>query len=151
MAQHEYIGHLIWMTHKALKKKMTTSLSGFGITVQQFGVLSRLFYEDGLASHELVSRLSSDRSTIMAIIDRLEEKGLVNREQDPRDRRVNHIYLTEKAKKLRPKLTAIADRVQEEMLRGLRPGEIRTFLTCLDKFHRSADVDKESSHDGPSD
>ena len=104
MAQAEYIGYLIARTHRFTRKKATKILSGYDYTAPQFGVLRRLHEEDGLPAKDLVDSLFSDSSTIMDIIDRLEEKGLVKRENQRGVRRENRIFLTNQARKTIPEV-----------------------------------------------
>ncbi|MBW2087162.1 MAG: MarR family transcriptional regulator, partial [Deltaproteobacteria bacterium] len=134
----EYIGFLISRTHKILKKKLTTLVQDYDLTVRQYGVLRRLYEEDGLPARELVVRLYSDSSTIIDIIDRLEEKGLVRREADPHDRRVNRIYLTDKARVILPKILSRVDRFERAIYRHLSPQETKAIKTGLNKLHKLA-------------
>jgi DNA-binding MarR family transcriptional regulator len=138
MPRDEYIGYLIARTHKSLKKRLTSTLNDFDLTAQQFGVLRRLYEEDGLPARELVVKLFSDSSTIMDIIDRLEEKDLVKRETDTQDRRVNRIFLTETAKMILPRILSRVDRFEKAIYRHLLPKEIEALKTGLSKLYRLA-------------
>ncbi|MBW2091559.1 MAG: MarR family transcriptional regulator [Deltaproteobacteria bacterium] len=144
MARDEYIGYLIARTHKVLKKRLTTFLNRYDLTVRQHGVLNVLYEEDGLPARELVVRLFSDSSTIMDIIDRLEEKDLVKREADPQDRRVNRIFLTDKARILLPKIKSQTDRFEQAVYRRLLPQEIDALKTGLNKLCRLASGKEET-------
>ena len=104
MSFQDNIGYQVGRTHKALRRGLTVMLRDFDLTPQQFSVLHCLFLEDGLPARELVVRLASDSSTIMDIIDRLEEKSMVQRQDDPQDRRINRIYLTDKTKSILPRI-----------------------------------------------
>lgn len=113
-------------------------LSEFGLTPPQFGVLKRLYEEDGRSASELVDRLFSDRSTIMAIIDKLEEKDFVRREPDRLDRRVNRIFLTEKAGRIQPDLLAKTEELLRAISSVLSPEEIEILVNSLTKLYRFA-------------
>ncbi|MBW1711113.1 MAG: MarR family transcriptional regulator [Deltaproteobacteria bacterium] len=144
MARNEYIGYLIARTHRVLKKRLTIFLSEYDLTMRQYSLLSILFEDDGLPARELVVKLFSDSSTIMDIIDRLEEKRLVRREADPQDRRVNSIFLTEKAKKMLPMIRSETDKYEQAIHRRLLPQEIEALKTGLTKLHRFASGQEES-------
>lgn len=113
-------------------------LSEFGLTPPQFAVLKRLYEEDGRSASELVDRLFSDRSTIMAIIDKLEEKDFVRREPDRLDRRVNRIFLTEKAGRIQPDLLAKTEELLRAVSSVLSPEEIEILVNSLTKLYRFA-------------
>ena len=95
--ENEYLGFLLVRAYRSDKKRIVKIVQKIKLTPTQWMVLHRLDQEDGMPAHKIVERLYSDSSTIMSIIDRLEKKGLVRREGDSKDRRVNHVFLTQKA------------------------------------------------------
>jgi len=71
------------------------ALAPLGINGREAAVL-RAIDEGGPASQGEVARaMNVDRTTMVALIDELEVKGLVQRRQDPDDRRKNAVELTE--------------------------------------------------------
>jgi len=135
MPEDEYLGYLLVRTHKSDTKRMTKIVRDFDITPSQFGVLQSLYQEDGLPAYKLVERLYSDSSTIMAVLNRLEKKGLVRREGEPTDHRVNCIFLTRKAKKMMPELVARVEALNKDMESALLPEEVQIFRACLTKLY----------------
>jgi len=142
VADQEYLGYLIARTHKALKKKITAIVGDYNLTVPQYGVLRRLYQNDGLPARDLVALLFMDSSTIMAVIDRLEAKGLVRREANRLDRRINNIHLTSKAKTMLPDLLAQVDELDQALHALLSPEETRSLRSALDRLYDFA-VDQE--------
>ncbi len=132
------IGYLIARTHKTLRKKFKEILSEFGLTPPQLGVLQRLYEEDGRSASKLTDQLFSDRSTIMAIIDKLQEKGFVRREPDRTDRRVNRIFLTEKARRIQPDLLAQTEQLHDAITNVLSPMQRKILVNSLKKLHHYA-------------
>ncbi|HYZ92541.1 MAG TPA: MarR family transcriptional regulator [Actinomycetota bacterium] len=70
-----------------------------GLTPPQMGVLKNL--DDSSPMGRLASELHCDASNITWMVDRLEERGLVERTPDPLDRRVKRLVLTDSGRKLR--------------------------------------------------
>ncbi len=70
-----------------------------GLTPPQMGVLKTL--DDPSPMGRLASELHCDASNVTWMVDRLSERGLVERTPDPLDRRVKRLVLTEKGQKLR--------------------------------------------------
>jgi len=66
----------------------------------------------------LGNRLSSDSSTIMAIVDQLEKKGFLRRESSLQDRRIKHLVLTDKAREIKTALTKRVNEFDRAMLDG---------------------------------
>lgn len=73
-----------------------------GLTPPQMGVLKVL--DDPSPMGRLASELHCDASNVTWMTDRLEERGLVERTQDPLDRRVKRLALTEAGRELRGKM-----------------------------------------------
>jgi DNA-binding MarR family transcriptional regulator len=70
--------------------------SGAGdLSLQQLTVLN-LVRTEGITLAELARRTMVAPTVITGIVDRLERQGLIRREPDPRDRRVNRLVLTDR-------------------------------------------------------
>ncbi len=68
----------------------------------QAGALLQLV--DALPMRELAAELGCDSSNVTGLIDRLEARGLVARQESPTDRRVRHVVLTAAGRKMRQRL-----------------------------------------------
>jgi DNA-binding MarR family transcriptional regulator len=93
-------------------------------------LLVPLFEEDGLRQGELARRARLSKQTLTTMARALERDGLVERRPDPDDARATRLYLTARAKRLRP----VAEQVIEELERRLPArdrGEARRILTRL--------------------
>lgn len=82
------------------QKKLEADLEKQGLTPPQFYVLATIGYAGGLPFGEIGAKMMVTVSNLTGIVDRLEEKKLVSRKRDERDRRVVHVVLTEKGAKL---------------------------------------------------
>lgn len=80
---------------------------------------------------ELGSLLRCDPSTVTFIADRLDEKGLVEREVDPANRRVKRLVLTAKGRRVRARLTEAM--TTRSPLAGLTTAEQRQLLSLIRK------------------
>jgi DNA-binding MarR family transcriptional regulator len=81
-------------------KKLEADLGKQGLTPPQFYVLATIGYAGGLPFGEIGAKMMVTVSNLTGIVDRLEEKKLVSRKRDERDRRVVRVVLTEKGAKL---------------------------------------------------
>lgn len=139
MQPDESIGYLIAKTHKRLKKRIMEILVQYDLTTQQYSLLRRLYGNEGMRTGEIAEKLSSDNATIVSIIDRLEEKGLVIRAEDPKDRRVNFIYLTDKARKFLPELISKADIQNNALISTLSEKEVLMFKKIISRINNFQD------------
>ncbi len=135
MPPYKYLGFQVAKTQKALQRLITAIVRDYGLTVPQFGVLAALSRQDGLPARDLVDRLITDSSTIMTIIDHLEEKGLVQRKPSRRDRRLIHIHLTPQAREVMPLLLARTDALDHSLKSLLTREELDSFASVLARLH----------------
>ena len=69
-------------------------LEPFKITTVQYSLLNVLWEQDGQSGAELGARLKLDGATVTGMLDRLEHSKFIERKPDPKDRRINRVYLT---------------------------------------------------------
>lgn len=71
------------------------SMKDIGVTPGQFGVMAIIGANPGLSQSALARAVGIERSTIVAVIDRLEARGLARRQPSPTDRRSHALVLSE--------------------------------------------------------
>lgn len=81
--------------------------------------------------------LQKDKNSVTKLVDALERKGFVVREQNRQDRRSNTLVLTEKAEGLKPGAKQKGISILDEMLVGISEEELRSFLVTLHKLNRN--------------
>ena len=81
-------------------KKLQDDLERLNLTPPQFYVLATIGYAGELPFSDIGKKMMVTVSNLTGIVDRLEEKGVVARERDSRDRRVVRVTLTDKGLKL---------------------------------------------------
>lgn len=117
---------------RALRRRFDERTQGFGLTRTQWRILAYLLRDEGLTQSELARCLELERMTISLTIDKMEEKGLVERRRSPGDRRSWRVYAKSEAHALMPGLRKEADRAYAEMLAGLAPERIAEFKSVLE-------------------
>ena len=100
-------------------------------TRAQWAVLARLQRCEGVKQNELADALDIAPITLGRLIDKLAAAGLVERRDDPADRRAHRLYLTDKAAPALSALGALAEDVMGRALSGLDQDAIRTILNGL--------------------
>ncbi len=114
-------------------RRLTERLDAFGLTPFHWLVLCCLWEEDGLPTSSIGERLQQVGGTLTGVIDRMEERGLVQRERDTRDRRVWRIWLTDAGKDLESVLPPVAAQVRDDMMQGIPPEQRELFSQILDQ------------------
>ena len=135
MDRVEMAGHLIRRLHQQSAQvfQAKTQAAGFDMTSVQFAALDAIAEQPGIDQASLAATISFDRATIGGVIDRLESKGLVQREVSDSDRRARLLSLTKDGEKLLAACRPVVEALQAEILGALSRAERKEFLTLAHK------------------
>ena len=86
---------------------------------------------------DLAAALSLDSSSVVRILNGLEEAGLIERSEDAADRRAKAIVITQLGRSLVRKVEAVSEDVQREVLAGLAQGDIAIARQVLESVCRA--------------
>lgn len=133
-------GHLIRRLHQISTHvfMLRTKQAGFDLTPVQFAALATIGQSPGIDQAGLADAVAKDRATIGAVVDRLEQKGLVSRKVNRQDRRARVLALSQAGEILVADLLPIVEQLQKEMLPGLDEAEYRMFIALAAKAARVA-------------
>ena len=106
-------------------------VKSLGLTRSQWWVLNHLFRGDGVTQTELAETLEIEKATLGRLVDRLEAKGWVRREDDATDRRAWRVYLTDEVGPAMRELRAVAAELRRDALAGLSAAERERFVDTL--------------------
>jgi DNA-binding MarR family transcriptional regulator len=126
----------------AMHRQSETAFARHGVTADQFVLLATLARGHALTQRELGRRMSSDPSTVRAMLVLLEKQGLVERDAHPSDARARTVSLTANGKRTFRKLWAAGDPVRAKMLDALSPGEADTLLALLTRVADALSPDR---------
>ena len=104
---------------------------GRGTTRAQWIVLFRLREKEGLSQVDLADVLELQPISLVRLLDRLVEHGLLERRHDPKDRRANRLYLTRRGRQLVDDLDSLRDSIAGDVMQELSREQIQTSLDAL--------------------
>jgi MarR family transcriptional regulator, transcriptional regulator for hemolysin len=102
-----------------------------GTTRAQWVVLFRLRACEGLSQVDLAEVLELQPISLVRLLDRLVEQGLLERRHDPRDRRANRLFLTDAGRRLVDDLDSLRDAIATEVLQNIPDDVIASSLKTL--------------------
>src|SRR6201996_2776972 len=105
-----------------------------GTTRAQWVVLFRLRTQEGLSQVDLAEVLELQPISLVRLLDRLVEQGLLERQHDPKDRRANRLFLTASGKQLVDDLDSLRDGIADDVTKNLSSEVIETSLGALGKI-----------------
>jgi len=130
-AMDKRLGYLLKKVATRFAQLGSSALAPFGIEGRELAVLSMLQSQGPLSQRALGQALHVDRTTMVSLIDQLEEKGLAQRARNQQDRRLYDVGLTEDGQHITARADAAAARAEVELLADLTPTAAREFRRML--------------------
>ena len=137
----DLLGYNLRRAQVAVFADFAAAMAGHEITPGQFGVLVLIDANAGLNQRELGEAMGVDRSTVVAVLDRLERRGLVQRRPVPTDRRSYALHLSPAGADLLAALVPVVREHEARIAEDLTTGERETLNVLLKKLARSPLVD----------
>lgn len=124
----------LWKLNHALESVSSHMASQIGITAQQRLVIRCLGRYPGLTAGGLASVLHLDPGTISATLRRLVAKGLVQRRQDPRDKRRAELGLTAKGRTFDQATSGTVENAVERLLKATKARDLEITVTTIEEL-----------------
>ena len=131
------LGFLIHDVSRLRRSAFDRCLKPLNVTRSQWWVLAYLSREDGMTQSRLAEELDLGKVAVGGLIDRLEKSGLLRREADASDRRVNRVFLEPKSKQLIIKMRKVSHRMNTQILDGLPDDRLESTSVTLDSMKRN--------------
>jgi len=109
----------------------------YGVTGPQSIVLKSLFVQGPLSATELARVFYVTPSNMTGVIDRLEQKGLVERKRSTDDRRVSHIALTQQGQQI---AGSLPNPIEDKLIKGLSGLSEEDVSRICDAFLKVVDL-----------
>ena len=132
--QNSTPGKLISVLSRYSNIYISKQLEPFNIGKGQFWLLFFLYQKDGLTQEELSQLLTVDKSTTARAVAKLENAGYISKKLNTRDLRANQIFLTVKAKELKPRIHSILTEWNKILSAGMTEEEMEKTLHLLQKM-----------------
>lgn len=132
----QQIGFLLRRAHQYACEVFQSKIGNRNLTPQQFSVLVTLLEQRELAQTKLGAVVAMDPATVLGVVQRLAQRGLVAVRTDPADGRRRLVQLTHDGHELARELVAIGPDISSETLHGLSAAERRDLLRLLDRLGR---------------
>ncbi len=125
------LSYLLKRAFLRLEDLHTTHLAPWGINARELAVLLLLDAREPESQQQAAERLGVDRTTMVALLDGMEQRGLIERQADVTDRRRNVIVLTAAGHRTLVGAKGASDDAERELLGDLSETDARIFRTLL--------------------
>lgn len=138
MPEQRSIGKLISVIHRYGHSYFDSVFADINIGHGPRNFLAALFCREGMTQEELSESLMMDKTTTARAIRKLVDEGYVVRRRDEKDRRYYHLYLTDKAKMLAPRIWEARARWAEVLSRGFSEEEKEMIYNLFNRLAENA-------------
>ena len=139
MKKKESIGRLISCINRYTHIYLRDSMQKYNLGSGQFRLLTTLYkHGDGINQEYFANFLKMDKATAARSIKKMENAGFIIRKKDEKDKRAYNVFLTDKAKKLQPKIKYILNKWTQILLRDFSEEEQKIYINFLKKSEKNA-------------
>jgi MarR family transcriptional regulator, 2-MHQ and catechol-resistance regulon repressor len=124
--------------HAAITDRANAHIAQYGMTLAEFGVLEALYHKGPLLLGEVQRKLLVSSGGVTYLVDRLERRGLVRRDQCLEDRRARYAVLTDDGDAFVKRVFADHAAAIRDAMAGLTSEEQQTATALLKKLGLAA-------------
>ena len=129
--------YLSMANHMMVQKKLMEQLKDTGLTLGQPKVLDYLKDHDGASQKEIAAECLIEAGSLTSILNRMEEKGLLERKMLNGNRRTFHIFMTESGKKNQKLVEETFEKIEETALNNVSEEEQKVFMEIFLRIYRN--------------
>ncbi len=122
---------------KCFAKELTRN--GINLTPEQYLVMDILWDAEVMSQQAIADIIQKDKNSVTKFIDSLEKKGLVYRQVNKTDRRVNNIVVSEEGLKLKAKTTEVAIGMMRNVLKNIKEEDLMALDKVMNQIKENID------------
>lgn len=135
MDLHDLLGYLIHRTDVKMTNYFTKVLKPYGITPEQWSIISVLSSQRGTTQKELAEAIDKNQTTVVRMIHSMERKSIVKKVFNEQDRRSHYLFLTEKGEEIKKTILSVVKDAHHVVSSNLSKGEIQQLKSLLNKLY----------------
>ena len=113
---------------------------GRGLTMPQLRLMYLLLQQDGRPVGELADEMNVRPATVTGLTDRLVRQRLIERQDDPNDRRVVRVALTAEGRRVLGEIESAGRAYMAEILARMDGAAVRRLIDAFEQFRAAADA-----------
>lgn len=129
--------YLIMANQMLVQKALLDKLKATGLTIGQPKILDYLGEHNGSNQKEIAKACFLEAGSLTAILNRMEEKGLINRQILNGNRRSFHIFMTEEGKEKQQLTNKAFSEIEKKALLGISEEEFNLFMSVYQKIYEN--------------
>ena len=134
-SMRDRVPFLLYRASQISQSLANEMLAEMALTARQAGILTMVTELEPMTQKALGDALRIDRTTMVTLLDDLEDKGYVARQRHPRDRRAFLVHPTDSGRAAKVAAVRILDEQQRRFLAPLAPSERGQLAALLTRLH----------------
>lgn len=131
----ESLHYLIMANQMLVQKSLMDQIKDTGLTIGQPKILDYLKEHDGSNQKEIARACFLEAGSLTTILNKMEEKGLIERRMLNGNRRSFHIFMTEEGKRKQQMVDKAFKEIEQKALSGILEEEYERFLTIYKRIY----------------
>jgi len=131
----ESLHYLTMANQMLMQKTLMEQLKDTGLTIGQPKILDYLRTHDGSSQKEIAQACFLEAGSLTTILNKMEEKGLIERRMLHGNRRTFHIFMTEEGKKKQQLIEKAFLQIEERALNGISEEDLGMFMAVYKKLY----------------
>lgn len=140
----ERVSFLLNRSAQRVREYTETALKPYQLTGRHVGVMTAIHERGSIQQNEIGLCMRIDRTTMVDVVDDLESKGLVERKDNPADRRAYALVLTAKGREILPRAQKLGFGAEQRFLSHLSIKEQKELIALLQKLVHAHFSESES-------
>ncbi len=136
----ETLHYLIMANQMLVQKALLENLKASGLTIGQPKILDYLKDHDGSSQKEIAKGCFLEAGSLTSILNRMEEKGLIERRILNGNRRTYHIFMTELGKKCQQRVDETFNEIEKHALLDISKEEFEEFMKVYHKIYNNLET-----------
>lgn len=132
----ELLGFQLRLAHVAMYRDFMTALADLDLTQKQCATLQLIYANPGVSQVDLAATLGTDRATMMAMVDRLEQRGFVVRRRSVADRRRQELNLTDAGQEMVVRARHAIAQHERHFTARFTASELKALMNALGRIHQ---------------
>ncbi|MBC2278975.1 MarR family transcriptional regulator [Listeria welshimeri] len=141
--RQEFLTKAIAIIHRSESTFKNKKLLKTGLNIGQLRYLWTLYKEDGISQESMAKRFMVDKASVTRHIKRLEELGMIRREMDAKDRRIQRIFVTDTGHQMRDLIEEVTKEWSARLTEGFSEKEKDDLMHLIGRLSDNAIVAME--------
>lgn len=134
---NDSLHYLIMANQMLVQRRLLDQMKNTGLTIGQPKVLDYLKEHDGSSQKDIAKGCFLEAGSLTSILNRMEEKGLIERRMLNGNRRTLHIFLTEQGKQSQKLVEAVFQGIETQAVCGIATEEYDAFMKTCRKVYEN--------------